>query len=29
MELADLVDGVFVMSPISVGVVPGSHPRVA
>ena len=27
IELADLVDGVFVMSPISVGVVPGSHPR--
>ena len=26
-ELADLVDGVFVMSPISVGIVPGSSPR--
>lgn len=27
LELADLVDGVFVMSPVSVGVVPSSHPR--
>ncbi|GAA0268547.1 thiamine pyrophosphate-binding protein [Actinomadura nitritigenes] len=26
-ELADLVDAVFVMSPVSLGVVPASHPR--
>ncbi|WP_067138388.1 thiamine pyrophosphate-binding protein [Microtetraspora malaysiensis] len=26
-ELADLVDGVFVMSPISLGIIPSGHPR--
>lgn len=26
-ELADLVDGVFVMSPVSLGVIPSGHPR--
>ncbi len=27
LELADLIDGIMVMSPISVGIVPSSHPR--